>query len=146
MQKVFSYLRLKNPVKFLLYSRYYAEACNEWRGPSPRLSAWATQLRRNIAAVATQCPIRPARESNPKPTALLAMCITTTSFGDNVKSRKNAICKNLRSNGDIEPTAIKHNKFSAQIPGIQKFKWEKEQKDGYVAGYKCRSTHVLLKI
>ena len=21
---------------------YYAEACNEWREPSPRLSAWAT--------------------------------------------------------------------------------------------------------
>ena len=25
-----------------LCSRYYAEACNEWRGPSPRLSVWAT--------------------------------------------------------------------------------------------------------
>ena len=25
----------------LLHSRYYAEACNEWRGPSPRLSVWA---------------------------------------------------------------------------------------------------------
>ena len=28
------------------YSRYYAEACNEWRSPSPRLSARPTQLRR----------------------------------------------------------------------------------------------------
>ena len=28
-------------MKSLLYSRYYAEACNEWRGRSPRLSAWA---------------------------------------------------------------------------------------------------------
>ena len=37
-----------------LYSRYYAEACNEWRDPSPLLSAWATQLRRNIAAVASR--------------------------------------------------------------------------------------------
>ena len=37
-----------------LYSRYYAEACNEWWGPSPRLSAWTTQLRRNIAAVASR--------------------------------------------------------------------------------------------
>ena len=34
------------------YSRYYAEACNQWRGPSPQLSAGATQLRRNVAAVA----------------------------------------------------------------------------------------------
>ena len=24
---------------------------SEWRGPTPRLSAWATQLRRNVAAV-----------------------------------------------------------------------------------------------
>ena len=30
---------------------------NEWRGPTPRLiapSAWATQLRRNVAAVASR--------------------------------------------------------------------------------------------
>ena len=37
--------------------RYYAEACNEWRGPSPRLSGRATQLRRNIATVATGEPL-----------------------------------------------------------------------------------------
>ena len=41
-------------IKFFLYSRYCAEACNEWRGPSPRLSAWATHLRRNVAAVASR--------------------------------------------------------------------------------------------
>ena len=28
--------------------------CNELRGPSPWLSAWATQLRRNVAAVASR--------------------------------------------------------------------------------------------
>ena len=39
-------------IKSSLYSRYYAEACNEWRDPSPQLSAWATQLQRNVAAVA----------------------------------------------------------------------------------------------
>ena len=48
-------------IKFSLYSRYCAEACNEWRGPSPRLSAWSTQLRRNVAepvaSMATLCPI-----------------------------------------------------------------------------------------
>ena len=37
-----------------LYSPYYAETCNELRGPSPRLSAWATQLRRNVATVASR--------------------------------------------------------------------------------------------
>ena len=40
--------------KSSLYSPYYAEACNELRGPSPRLSAWATQLRRNVATVASR--------------------------------------------------------------------------------------------
>ena len=40
-------------IKSSLYSPYYAEACNEWRGPSPQLSAWATQLRRNVATVAS---------------------------------------------------------------------------------------------
>ena len=33
-------------IKPSLYSRYCAEACDEWRGPSPRRSAWTvdTQL------------------------------------------------------------------------------------------------------
>ena len=43
----------KIKIKSSLYSPYYAETCNEWWGPSPRLSAWATQLRRNIATVAS---------------------------------------------------------------------------------------------
>ena len=41
-------------IKSSLYSPYYAEACNELRGPSPRLSAWATQLRRSVATVASR--------------------------------------------------------------------------------------------
>ena len=41
-------------IKSSLYSQYYTEACNEWRGPSPRLSAGATHLRGNIAAVASR--------------------------------------------------------------------------------------------
>ena len=45
---------MKIKIKSSLYSRYYAEACNEWRGPSPRLSAWATQLRKNVATVASR--------------------------------------------------------------------------------------------
>ena len=46
--------KLQIKIKSSLYSPYYAEACNEWRGPSPRLSAWATQLRRNVATVANR--------------------------------------------------------------------------------------------
>ena len=41
-------------IKSSLYWRYYAEACNEWWSPSPRLSVCATQLRRNVAAVASR--------------------------------------------------------------------------------------------
>ena len=44
----------QNQIKSSLYSPYYAEACNELRGPSPRLSAWATQLRRSAATVASR--------------------------------------------------------------------------------------------
>ena len=42
-------------IKSSLYSPYYAEAFNELRGPPLRLSAWATQLRRNVATVASRC-------------------------------------------------------------------------------------------
>ena len=40
-------------IKSSLYSPYYAEACNKLQGPSPRLSAWAAQLRRIVATVAS---------------------------------------------------------------------------------------------
>ena len=40
--------------KSSLYSRHFAEACNEWRGPSLRLSAWTTQQRTNVATVASR--------------------------------------------------------------------------------------------
>ena len=46
--------KIKSKIKSSLYSPYYAEACNELRGPFPRLSAWATQLRRNVATVASR--------------------------------------------------------------------------------------------
>ena len=43
-----------------LCSRYYAEACKEWRGPSPRLSAWTTRKRPSDVeplAKLSRCPI-----------------------------------------------------------------------------------------
>ena len=36
------FVRPKNPV--FIYSCYYAEACDEWRGSFQLLNAWATQL------------------------------------------------------------------------------------------------------
>ena len=48
------YFNFKTQIKSLLYSWYYAESCNEWRSPSPRLSAWATQLQKIVAAVASR--------------------------------------------------------------------------------------------
>ena len=47
----------------------WAQSCNEWRGPSSRLNAWATKLRKNVAAVAS-CVIWPARIPTPKATSL----------------------------------------------------------------------------
>ena len=44
----------KNQIFIIANSRYYAEACNAWRSPSPRLSAGATQLQRNVAAMASR--------------------------------------------------------------------------------------------
>ena len=41
-------------VKSSLCSPYYAEACSELRGPSPQLSAWATQLRSIVATVVSR--------------------------------------------------------------------------------------------
>ena len=41
-------------LKSSLYSPYYAQACNEWRSPPTRRSAWATQLRTNVATVASR--------------------------------------------------------------------------------------------
>ena len=38
-------------IKSPLYLRYYAEACNWRQDPSPRFSAWATQLRRHNTAM-----------------------------------------------------------------------------------------------
>ena len=43
---------VSNVLKSSLYSPYYAEACNQWLDPSSLLLTWATQLRRNVAAVA----------------------------------------------------------------------------------------------
>ena len=44
----------KNQIKSSLYSQYCSCVCNEQRGPSPRLSAWTTQLRKNEATVASR--------------------------------------------------------------------------------------------
>ena len=41
-------------IKSSLYSSYYTQACNEWRSPSRRRSAWAPQLRTNVATVASR--------------------------------------------------------------------------------------------
>ena len=48
------YTSNQNQIFIIGYSPYYAEACNEWRGPSPRLSAWATQLQRNVVTVTSR--------------------------------------------------------------------------------------------
>ena len=58
-------------IKFSLYSRSYPEARKKGRGPSQQLSAWATQLHRNVAVVASRWRLGPTRDSNPRPYALI---------------------------------------------------------------------------
>ena len=41
----------KNQIKSSSYSRYHAEARNDWRDRSPRLSAWGRPIRKTITAV-----------------------------------------------------------------------------------------------
>ena len=75
------YLKRLKFKKIKLSSPYYAEACNEWRGPSPPLSAWVTapkKRRSGAGPLTTLCPICMARESNPRPTLPLAMSLATT--------------------------------------------------------------------
>ena len=43
-----------NQIQPSLHSQYYVIAPNEWWGASPRRNTWATQLRRNIASVASR--------------------------------------------------------------------------------------------
>ena len=45
---------IKQKIKFSSNTRYHAEARTKWRYPSPRLSVWATQLRRNVAAMVSR--------------------------------------------------------------------------------------------
>ena len=39
----------RTKMKSLLYSRYYAEKRNEWRGPFLMHSTWETQLQRSVS-------------------------------------------------------------------------------------------------
>ena len=52
----------------VLYTERY-----EWQGLSPLVSAWATQLQRVVAALATLHLIQLARESNPEPPAPIVL-------------------------------------------------------------------------
>ena len=51
----------------------YAEAWNEWGGPSPRISAWATSApkkrRSGGEPLATLCPLWHTRDLNSRPLA-----------------------------------------------------------------------------
>ena len=60
------------------YTRQQAETCCEWRGLSLRFSAWATQLRRNVAAVASLCQIWPSRGLNPRHPSQIALSSLNT--------------------------------------------------------------------
>ena len=85
-------------IQSLSYSRYYLEACNEWRDPSPRPSAWITQLRRNITAVASHwrhCIDLNRSGIEPKPHSPITMCLTPLHhpYGIYVNHNGNGCCQ-----------------------------------------------------
>ena len=51
------YCRLQKMKKLRSLLAADAEACNEWRDPAALLSAWAAQVRKNVAAVSTLCSV-----------------------------------------------------------------------------------------
>ena len=78
--KIFEYFKSSKKIKSSLYYRYFAEACNEWRGPFPLLSAWATQLRRNNATVASRwrhCADLTGLKIEPQTSRTDSVCFTT---------------------------------------------------------------------
>ena len=65
-------------IKSLLYSCYYAEACNEWRGPSPRLSVWQhgseeTSQRRRAVGDTVPAPTATSEQLNQPADSEVAM-------------------------------------------------------------------------
>ena len=81
-------------IKFSLYSRYYTEACNEWRGPSPapkklgwrRLLGYIAPKKKRSSGepLATLCPIWLAWESNPETPASIVMYWTCVWMNTNM--------------------------------------------------------------
>ena len=85
------FMQQKTKIKFSLYSRHYAEACNERRDRSPRLSAGATQLRRSVPAVASRWRhfVRFDRVIEPQTSRTDSKALTTElidHFRENVKT------------------------------------------------------------
>ena len=77
----------QNQIESSLYPRYFAEACNEWRRPSPLLSAWVTQLRRNVATVASRwrhCADLTGPGIEPHTSRTDSVRLTTELTGDNI--------------------------------------------------------------
>ena len=64
-------------IKSLLYSRHYTEVCIEWRSPSPRLSAWTTQLRTSVETVGHCVQFDQPGNQNAEPFSPTAMSVTT---------------------------------------------------------------------
>ena len=60
-------------------SQYYAEASNEWRGSSPRLSAEVAQ--KGVSGGEPLATLCPAQKSIPRPTAPIAMSLTSGLTG-----------------------------------------------------------------
>ena len=105
-------------IKFSLYSRYYTDACNEWRSPSPRLSAWATQLRKTSQrwrAVGDTCPVHMSNFSGLQARGAWFWFLHHNQFLDviitffNYNIKKLIMMQKLESRtAGLKPTKIRH--------------------------------------
>ena len=65
---------VSNPNFSKLVKNSVAEACNEWRCPSPDSTSAPKKRRGDGEPLASLRSNRPTRESNPRPIAMLAVC------------------------------------------------------------------------
>ena len=88
----------KKVIKSSLCLRYFAEAskCNEWRGPSPRLNSWATQLQKNAA---TQLQKTPQNAASKKQLSFKKRC---RAVGGNVSDLTRSVIEPQTSRTDTD--------------------------------------------
>ena len=121
-------MRIKKKIKSPLCSPYYAEARNDLRDLSPRLSAWATQLPRNVATVASRwrhCVDRPGNRTLISRTDSVRLATELTASNKNAYNNFKFWAKETFKSSasvslhDLAGICIGHDKFSTILCLLQ---------------------------